>query len=382
MNILMVVPYFGGNRGGNPDVVDLSHKLEKRGHNIVVLSTSFGNDEGYQNDQNVKIFRLKPIYYFSGFDYGVSFPLIKLQKLLKEYQIDVVHGVMEFGTQTFSAVVPSRFRKKPYVFTIQGASITSGSPSVDALMTTFDHTVAKFLSVMSKRIIVLSEKLSWRAQQIGASPSKIRVVPTTVRYKDEFDPTRYDSERTRRELGLDGDTVIGYVGRLVRLKGLAYLLRAFEKLLKDSHSIHLLIVGYGPERSSIESAVSKLGLKTTITGWVERRNVPHYVSAMDILVNPSLTEGLPLTVMEAMAMQKPVVATDVGGTSDLISNGLNGFLVPPHDTRSISTAINTLLLDPRLRHTMGIAGRRIIEENFSWDVIVPKVEKVYEEALH
>jgi glycosyltransferase involved in cell wall biosynthesis len=235
---------------------------------------------------------------------------------------------------------------------------------------------------MSKRIIVLSEKLSWRAQQIGASPSKIRVVPTTVRYKDEFDPTRYDSERTRRELGLDGDTVIGYVGRLVRLKGLAYLLRAFEKLLKDSHSIHLLIVGYGPERSSIESAVSKLGLKTTITGWVERRNVPHYVSAMDILVNPSLTEGLPLTVMEAMAMQKPVVATDVGGTSDLISNGLNGFLVPPHDTRSISTAINTLLLDPRLRHTMGIAGRRIIEENFSWDVIVPKVEKVYEEALH
>jgi glycosyltransferase involved in cell wall biosynthesis len=382
MNILMVVPYFGGNRGGNPDVVDLSHKLEERGHSVVVLSTSFGNDEGYQNDQNVKVFRLKPMHYFSGFDYGVSFPIFKLQKLLKEYQIDVVHGVMEFGTQTFSAVVPSRLERKPYVLTIQGANITSGSPSVDALMTTFDHTVARFLSVMSKRIIILSEKLSWRAQKIGASKSKTRVVPTTVRYRDEFDPAHYDSNRARRELGLNDKTVIGYVGRLVPLKGLTYLLHAFERLRKDSHDIHLLIVGYGPERSLIESTVSKLGLKTTITGWVERRNVPYYVSAMDVLVNPSLTEGLPLTVMEAMAMQKPVVATDVGGTSDLISNGVNGFLVPSRDTHSMSTAINTLLFDPELRHSMGMTGRRIIEKNFSWDVIVPKVEKVYEEALH
>jgi len=381
MNILIVTSYFGGRRSGNPDVVDLAVRLHQRGHTVVALADSYPGDVLYEEFHGVQIFRVKPLHYFSGIDYGISFPLPDVIRIMKRFKIDIIHGIVEYAPSTISGVFLSSILKKPFVLTLQGAGITFGISYVDFIVNSFDHTLARVISSRTKMGILLSKNLVVRARKIGLSQGKIRIVPTSIPYVEQFDPQSFDASTKRKELRVDNKIVVCFVGRLVRLKGLSFLLHAQKALQKSIPNLHLLIVGYGPEKELLESMAKSFDLKATFTGYVERNEIPSYLSAADIFVNPSLTEGLPLTVMEAMAMEKAVVATDVGGTSDLIRNGENGFLVPPGDVESLATAIRTLALDDRLRQRMGFAGRNIIVKDFNWDGIVRKVEKVYEEAL-
>jgi glycosyltransferase involved in cell wall biosynthesis len=380
MNILMVLPYFGGLRGGNPDVVDLASRLQERGHTVVVLTAAYTNDLLYENINGVKIFRAKPLHYLSRIDYGVSFPIYEFYRLVRSFDIEVVHGIMLLGTQTLSAAFLSRFLRKPFVLTIQGLD-RAYVPYIDAMARIFNRSLAQIVSLGARKAIALSGNLLETAYRIGFTKEKTEVIPTSIPYETEFNPRFFDSSKERKELGIDDKIVVCFVGRLVRLKGLIFLLHAQKMLQKSIANLHLLIVGYGPDRSLIESMAKKFDLKTTFVGYVDRSRIPFYLSAADIFVNPSLSEGLPLTVMEAMAMQKAVIATNVGGTSDLVRDGENGFLVPLGDAKSIANAIETLALDDKLRLKMGSAGRDIIERSFDWETIVRKVENVYEEVL-
>jgi len=381
MNILIVTSYFGGRRSGNPDVVDLAVRLHQRGHTVVALADSYPGDVPYEEFHGVRIFRVKPLHYFSGIDYGISFPLPDIIRIMKRFDIDVVHGIVEYAPSTISGVFLSSILRKPFVLTLQGAGITFGISYVDLIVNGFDHTLARVISSRTKTGILLSKNLVARARKIGLSQGKIRIIPTSIPYVEEFAPQSVDASIARKELGVDNKVVVCFVGRLVRLKGLSFLLQAQKALQKSVPNLHLLIVGYGPDKPLLESMAKSFDLKATFTGYVERNKIPSYLSAADIFVNPSLTEGLPLTVMEAMAMERAVVATDVGGTSDLIRNGENGFLIPSRDVGSLASAIRTLALDDKLRQRMGLAGRDTIMKDFSWSSITQKVEKVYEEAL-
>lgn len=381
MNVLVAIPYFGGLKDGNPDVVDLALELGKRGHTVIVLTARYGNEALYEELNGVRIFRIRPVCYLSKIDYGVSFPFLKLHSLIRKHRIDVVHGVMEFGTQTLSAMVISSVFEKPFVLTIQGGVTTFASARVDALFSLVDYGIVRRLSFIPKKVIILSKNLLERACKIGIPRSKIQVIPSGIHYENDFNPKLFDRDKVREEFGFENKTVVGFVGRLVRLKGLFFLLHAQKMLQQQIPNLHLLIIGEGPEKSLVESTAKRLNLSITMTGWVRRNDVPRLLSGIDIFVNPSLTEGLPISVMEAMAMQKPVVATDVGGTSDLINNGEDGFLIPPCDVKSLVKAIKTLTLNSDLRLNMGRAGRAIIEKNFRLSTVVSKVEKVYEEAI-
>lgn len=382
IRVLMVVPFFGGLREGNPDVVDLAVELQKTGHEVTVLTTRYKNEASYEEVQGVRIYRSQAILYLSKIDYGISLPFITLHRMIRKYNVDVVHGVMEFGMQTLSAALISSLLKKPFVLTIQGAATTFGAAHVDAMFSLFDQTVVRMFSFIPKRVIVLSKELSERARQIGIPYSKIRVVPSGIHCENEFNHKLFDHEAVRKEFELQDKIIVGFVGRLVRLKGLVYLLYALKNLEKEFPNLHLLIVGYGQEKSFIEKIAQKLNLNVTFTGRIKRREIPRVISAMDMFVNPSLTEGLPIAVMEAMAMRKPVVATNVGGTQDLVRDGENGFLVPPRDVSALSSAIKKLVQDADMRLKMGVAGRAIIERDFCFSTIVAKVDDVYKQAIY
>jgi len=381
-HVLMVIPYFGGVKDGNPDVVDLAIELQKNGYRVTVLTTRYNGEESCEEVQGVRIFRTEPIFSLSKVDYSISFPFVSLSRLVRKYDVDVVHGVMEFGTQTLSAAAISSLLKKPFVLTIQGAVTTFGKPYVDAAFAVFDHTVVRAFSVIPKKVIVLSRRLSERALQIGIPRSKIRVIPSGINSENEFNPELFDPEVARKEFGLQDKILVGFVGRLVRLKGLLFMLHALKKLQNDLSNLHLVVVGDGPDKSFIESIANRLNLPVTMTGWMKRSKLPHVLSAIDIFVNPSLSEGLPISVMEAMAMQKPVIATDVGGTEDLVRDGENGFLFPPCDTSALASAIKKLANNVDMRLKMGLMGRAIIERDFCFSTVVAKVSEVYEEAIY
>lgn len=380
-NLLIVVPYFGGFKDGNPDVVDLAVELQKRGNAVYVLAASYNNDKLYEKDRGVSIFRAKPIYYYSGIDYSISFPFLRIRDLIKKFDIEIIHGVMEVGSQTLSALLLSALMRKPYILTIQGAAETFGASYIDAIVSIFDGSFAWTVSPLISKCIILSKNLLKRTRRMGIPAEKIEVIPSGIRYEEEFNPGFFDLTYVKKELGLEKKIVVGFSGRLVRLKGLIFLLYAQKILQKSIENLHLLVLGDGSERLLLESMSKKLKLNATFVGWVKRSRVPFFLSAVDIFVNPSLSEGLPIAIMEAMSMEKPVVATDVGGTADLLESGKNGFLVPPGEVEILANAIRTLVLSDNLRLTMGRFGRKIIKRCFSWDAIIPKIEKVYEEVL-
>ena len=377
----MISPLFAGIRGGNPDHVELSRLLTERGHSVYVVTARYDKEPLYEELDGVKIFRVKPLCYLWYIDYAIAFPWLRLYKLISKYRIDIIHAIGTVTTLTFTAAFISRITKKPLILTIQGAATTSADPLADVVKKLYDKSIARFVGRTSKKVITLSNKLDQRALDIGVKRSKIRVVPNGIN-TDMFNPNMYDSTETKRELGFEpSNLVLGFTGRLVPLKGVEYLLQALEIVRRSAPDVSLLIIGDGPQRSDIENRARNSNLTVKITGWVGRNEIPHYLSAIDIFVCPSLTEGMPVAVIEAMAMQKPIVATNVGGNPDLVEHGKNGFIGPPRDPYFIAGAIQKLATTERLRKQMGQLSRKLIEKKFTWDKLVPKIEKVYEQSL-
>jgi len=171
------------------------------------------------------------------------------------------------------------------------------------------------------------------------------------------------------------------VARLSREKAHAVLLDAARRLLADGVKFRLRIVGDGPIRSALEQQRARLGIEETVEMLGARDDVPALLRNADLFVLPSSTEGLPMTIIEAMASALPVVATRVGGVPELVKPGVNGLLVPPQDPDALASALRKLIEDSRLRHDMGAAGRRFAEENFDIRVTAQKHENLFIELL-
>jgi glycosyltransferase involved in cell wall biosynthesis len=185
-------------------------------------------------------------------------------------------------------------------------------------------------------------------------------------------------QEARVALNLPPDgLVIGTVSRLDPVKGVAFLVHAFSKVDRA----HLVVIGDGPERAALESLAGGLGVAGRVHWVGHRRNVPHLLPAFDLFVQPSLHEGLPNTILEAMAAGLPVVATAVGGTPEVVVDGVTGLLVPPRDPDALAQAIVRLLYTPDLRCRMGQAGRERVAQYFTVERMVEQTERLYERLL-
>ncbi|HKQ33642.1 MAG TPA: glycosyltransferase, partial [Thermodesulfobacteriota bacterium] len=137
----------------------------------------------------------------------------------------------------------------------------------------------------------------------------------------------------------------------------------------------------GPERTGLEKEAEELRLSNRVIFLGQRNDVRELLLGCDLFVLPSLFEGLPLSVMEAMAAGKPVIASDIGGVNELIRDGETGYLVPPGDTHALARSINTLISDPALARRMALAGKTLVEKEFSADSMVAGVTDIYKRYL-
>jgi glycosyltransferase involved in cell wall biosynthesis len=184
--------------------------------------------------------------------------------------------------------------------------------------------------------------------------------------------------KMREEFGIDsGKQVIGMIAQLTNWKGIHYFVRAMPLILERCPNAVFLLVGDGEERKSLETMVQTLGISSYVRFAGFRREIPEIISIMNISVLSSLREGLPNVLLESMAMCKPVVATDVGGVSELVINNKTGFLVQPRDSATLADAVVRLLLDEKKVREFGQAGRKYVEQKFSLPRMVEQYENLY-----
>jgi glycosyltransferase involved in cell wall biosynthesis len=166
-------------------------------------------------------------------------------------------------------------------------------------------------------------------------------------------------------------------GRLSKEKGVEYLLRAAALV----PHLTVELAGEGPERASLEAKARELGIDDRVSFLGHREDVTDLLANCDVFVLPSLTEGLPVSVLEAMAASRPVIASEVGGNKEVVVHGETGLLVPPRDAAALADALRATVCDPALARQFGAAGKARVEQEFSDEMMVRRVTQIYNELL-
>lgn len=235
-----------------------------------------------------------------------------------------------------------------------------------------DRVWQVLLPLMLRRTVGVSKAV---AQQIGSPYVIYNGIDTNY-----FDPKLIDHTEHAANIakfGVKGGPVIGIAARLSRAKGHQTLLEAFSQLLPDWPNAQLLIAGDGEERTTLEILILELNLTEHVHFLGSITNVREFLAILNIFTHPSIFEGLGIAVIEAMSMGLPVVATNVGGLPELITDGQDGILVEPNNSIALSKAMNRILSDPELSEKLGQNARRKAVERFSVKTMVHKYEELY-----
>jgi glycosyltransferase involved in cell wall biosynthesis len=173
------------------------------------------------------------------------------------------------------------------------------------------------------------------------------------------------------------------VGRLVSSKGQRILVEAARRLVRAGRHVHFTFVGDGPDRFALEQLVSDLAIAEHVcfTGAINQDDIKTFYAAADIFALASFAEGIPVVLMEAMAMEVPCVATHINGIPELIRDGIDGLLVAPSDIEGLAAAIAYLIDDPSLRHTLGASGRIRIKEAYELANSADRLAEVFRSRL-
>lgn len=300
------------------------------------------------------------------FDLGV-WP--QLRRLVRERGIQVVHS-HDYKTDLLALALSTMER----VAALSTAHGWSGETRKDRLY----YDVNKRTLRRFRRVIAVSERIRSELLRYGARPERVVVIPNGID-TDEFRRDPAVASAMRQRLGVaEGDVVIGAVGRLETVKCYDLLIDAFDEVKRHVPRARLLIAGEGPCRPALEAQIAAKGLATACTLLGQRSDVRDVYQAFDVFVQSSRSEGSPNAVLEAMALEVPVVATDVGGTADLAQNGIHALLVQYGDRAAMAEAIVTSLVEAGGRIQRVEAARERVERYLSFRARNQAVEEQYD----
>jgi glycosyltransferase involved in cell wall biosynthesis len=231
------------------------------------------------------------------------------------------------------------------------------------------------------RVIAVSSDIRAQLVRTGTDPSRITVLLNGIdAHAFKRDPAR--REPMRRALGCSpGNLIIGAVGRLEPQKRFDLLLEAFGAVRAHHPAARLVVAGEGSLRGSLERLAERLGIANACRFLGHRLDIADLHQAFDLFVQSSEYEGTPNAALEAMAMETPLVATDVGGTSELVTSGVHGIIVPPRDTSALTGAIDAVFADPAAATARATTARERIENELSFAQRTRKLEEIYDEVM-
>jgi len=296
---------------------------------------------------------------------------LRLARLLRRESADLLHTHTLAAANTLGRV-SARLAAVPVISHLHIEN--HFRPSTRPLLRSLDNATARLCS----RLVAVSESTRRAYERQGYPARLIEVVYNGVEL-DGHGPT----PDVRSELGIPpGVPLVGEVARLCDVKGQRELIEALASIPEA----RLVLVGVDLERggafqAELEREADRFGVRERVAFVGRRNDAAEVLGQLDVVALPSWTEGLPLVLLEAMARRRAVVATQVGGTPEVVVDGETGLLVPPRDAGALAEAIGRLLADPELRARMGEAGYRSVAERFSADAMCRRVLELYDEVV-
>jgi glycosyltransferase involved in cell wall biosynthesis len=286
---------------------------------------------------------------------------------------DVIHNHMYraevVGTKAAMALAAAGHRRPFVISTVHSSRVRSAE----------DQEQLRRLTPSMDRLIVVSKAIDEKVVEEG------RLGAERVLVYNGVDLDRLDHQEPcctlREEYGMeDGSPIVGVVGRLELEKGHPTLLEAWPLVLEHVPNAYLVIVGEGSRMDALRQISVDLGVEHHVVFTGRRDDIPAVTAALDVAVLPSYREAQGLTILEAMAMSRPVVASNVGGIPEMVLDGVTGLLVPPHDPPALAAAIARLLTDHPLADTLARAGHDLVHEKFCVQMMVNAIQELYDEG--
>lgn len=291
--------------------------------------------------------------------------VVRLARLLRARRVDVVHTHL-WGANLWGRLAAVAARVPVVVAT---------EHNVDTWKRPYHLALDRALAPAATHLVAVSEEVRTFYEARGVGRGRWRVVHNGV---DVGPAPRRERAEAFRALGLgEADRVVGLVGRLVPAKAPEVFLRALARAAARVPALRGLVVGDGPSRAEAEAEARRLGLAERVVFAGLRKDVPELLRGLDALVFSSLREGLSMAMLEAMAAGVPVVATEVGGTPELVRHGVEGLLVPPGRPEELADAVVSLLEDASAAARLREAARRRVEERFSLARMIEAHEALY-----
>lgn len=344
----------------------LGLELAKKGHEVHFISYEKPLMIPEEGRPNVTFHKV-PVYEYPLFKYPPYTMALasEMVRVSREHSLDVVHVHYAIPHST-AALLAKMITRVPYVVTVHGSDVTILGDSASYGVIN-NHSLEEADALTS-----VSHYLAGEAKKRLNLRKSVEVVTNFV------DPgVFYPAAGGADASGANGMIQAVHVSNFRPVKRIQDLVEAMDIVAGRTDRIRLLLVGEGPERVEIEQLVGKKGLQDKIHFAGYRRDVPDLLRKSQILLLSSENEGFSLTVLEGMACGLPCISTSVGGVPEIVTDGVEGFLVSPHSPQLIAERMLQLGEDEALRRRMGAAGRKTVETRFTPEMVVPRYEEVY-----
>ncbi|MFH0969507.1 MAG: glycosyltransferase family 4 protein [Patescibacteria group bacterium] len=339
--------------------IDKSYHLEKIGENISVHRIPIGKNEKnlhYQSQKELIIYAFKA-YFFA-------------KKLASKNTYALSHSFFTIPCGFVSYLLKRKY-KIPYIISLRGSDVPGYSERFTFLYS-FIKPLVRLIWKNSSAVVSNSQGLKDLALKTNPE-QEISVIPNGI---DINQFVKLESQKVE-SLNTQNFKIL-CVTRITPRKGIKYLIEAFKKLSEKNDNISLQIIGDGDEKESLENLARELKIenKVEFTGLVPHEKLPPYFQSADVFILPSLNEGMSNSMLEALASGLPLIATDTGGTKELLEDEVNGFIVKMKDSQDLADKIKIMMRNRELRKRMGEESRKKTQ-NLSWEKVANQYLDLY-----
>lgn len=333
--------------------------LKKRGYGIIILAEKdskifIKSRELGLESYPISFSKYNPVSYF------------KLKSLIEKLKVQIVN-THSSKDSWITAISAQLINKRPKIIRTRHLSTQINRVFFNRLL----------YDVLPDLVITTGENIRKRMiTENKFNPEKIISIPTGVDL-ERFNPERFPQLIKRDEFS------VGTIGVLRSWKGHSYLIDAVPMVIKKIPNVKFYIVGEGPQRENLNSQIKRLKLEKSVVITGHREDIPEILSQLDIVIHPSYAnEGIPQAVLQAFAMKKAVIATNIDCINEIVINQKTGILIEPKNADQIAESIIILFKNKNLRLTLGENGRKLVEEGYSYDKMLDKLENVYQRLLN